>query len=109
MDSTEHFVDDERVTCSTCSHASKVEGSEFVSLKKAKELKAQGKKVGMAGDVQTVAGAWLKLSWQEWQCQTLGVPTMPLDLPHHCHLHCHLHCNAKTAAVSVESNAWWQD
>jgi hypothetical protein len=105
MDSTEHFVDDERVTCNTCSHASKVEGSEFVSLKKAKELKAQGKQVGMAGDVQTVAGAWLKLSWQEWQCQTLGVPAMPLDLPHHCHLH----CNAKTAAVSVESPAWWQD
>jgi hypothetical protein len=30
---------------------------------------------------------------------------MPLDLPHHCHLY----SNAKTAAVSVESNAWWQD
>ena len=105
MDSTQHFMDDERVTCGTCSHASKVQGSEFVSLKKAKELKAKGQKVGMPGDEQAVVGGWLKLSWQEWQCQSLGRPTLPLDLKHHCNLH----SSAKTAAGSVESPAWWQD
>ena len=105
MASTQHFMDDERVTCGTCSHASKVEGSEFVSLKKAKELKAKGQKVGMTGDEQAVVGGWLKLSWQEWQCQTLGRPTLPFDLKHHCNLH----SSAKTAEVSVESPSWWQD
>ena len=98
-------MDDERVTCGTCSHASKVEGSEFVSLKKAKELKAKGQKVGMTGDEQAVVGGWLKLSWQEWQCQTLRRPALPLELKHHCNLH----SSAKTAEVSVESPSWWQD
>ena len=103
---TLHFVDDERVTCGTCRQASKVEGNEFVSLKKAREMKEQGKPVGMAGDKKEVAGNWLKLSWQEWQCQATGTAALPLDLPHHCHMF--VDRDAATPAESVESTGWWE-
>jgi hypothetical protein len=103
---TLHFVDDERVTCGTCRQASKVEGSEFVGLKKAREMKAQGKQIGMAGDKKEVAGNWLKLSWLEWQCQATGAAALPLDLPHHCHMFAER--GAATPAESVESTPWWE-
>jgi len=103
---TLHFVEDERVTCGTCRLASKVEASEFIGLKKAREIKAQGKPIGMAGDKKEVAGKWLKLSWQEWQCLATGAAALPLDLPHHCHMF--VDRDAATPAESVESTAWWE-
>lgn len=96
------LLDDERVICRSCLHASKVEVCEFVSLKKAKQLKDAGQRVGMVGDKQEVVRGWLKLSWQEWQCQASGTLTMPLDLKHRCQLY----SSAKTETVSVESD-WW--
>lgn len=99
-----HFLDDDRVICLNCSNACKVEASEFVALKKAKELKARGQRVGMVGDKRTVVGKWVKLSWLEWQCQALGISTQPLDLPHRCHLFI-----SKAVPASVQSDAWWQD
>lgn len=104
------FEGDDRVTCRGCQLVEKVQQSEFVDLKKANALRSQGKAVGFKGDAKTVAGNWLKISWDEWQCMATNSPALPMDIRHRCHHH---RSTADTSAISKVGDreggaAWWE-
>lgn len=104
------FEDDDRVTCRGCQQVEKVQQSEFVDLKKANELRGQGKTVAFKGDAKVVAGKWLKLSWDEWQCKATNLPALPLDIRHRCGHH---RSTAETSAISKVGDreggaGWWE-
>lgn len=105
LDALTPFLDDDRVTCNTCQHHGTQEADEFIDLDRARQLRAMGKRIGMAGDKLEQKGKWLRLSWVEASCQATGFAPMPSQLPHRCHLY--LKATAKPS--SVESDSWWQD
>ena len=105
LDALTPFLDDDRVTCDQCQHRQETEADEFIDLDRAKQLKAMGKRIGMAGDKLEPKGKWLRISWVEASCQATGFAPMPSQLPHRCHLY----CKATAKPSSVESEAWWQD
>lgn len=104
------FDDDDRVTCRGCQLVEKVQKSEFLDLKKANQLRGQGKPVGFKGDTKAVAGNWLKISWDEWQCKATQSPALPLDTKHRCHMH---KPDGDASAISKVGDreggaAWWE-
>lgn len=99
------FLDDDRVTCDQCQHQGTQQADEFIDLDRAKQLRAMGKRLGMAGDKFEQKGKWLRIHWTEACCHATGFAPMPSQLPHRCHLY--LKATAKPS--SVESDAWWQD
>lgn len=94
------FLDDERVRCNQCQHCDTKEADEFVDLDRAKQMRAMGKRVGMAGDKFEVKGKWLRVSWTEPYCHATGFSPIPGQQPHRCHVF-------KEKPASVESDAWW--
>jgi len=99
------FLDDDRVCCITCQHCGTKEADEFVNLDRAKELKAMGKRLGMAGDKFEQKGKWLRIHWTEAHCHATGLSPQPSQLKHRCHLY----SKSIDKPSSVESDAWWQD
>lgn len=99
------FLDDDRVTCDQCQHQGTQQADEFIDLDRAKQLRAMGKRLGMAGDKFEQKGKWLRIHWTEACCHATGLSPQPSQLKHRCHLY--LKATAKPS--SVESDAWWQD
>jgi hypothetical protein len=99
------FLDDDRVTCQTCQHCGTKDADEFVDLDRAKQLRAMGKRLGMAGDKFEQKGKWLRIHWTEAHCAATGFSPQPNQLKHRCHLY----CKATEQPSSVKSDAWWQD
>lgn len=99
------FLDDDRVTCDTCQHRGTQQADEFIDLDRAKQLRAMGKRLGMAGDKFEQKGKWLRIHWTEACCHATGLSPQPDQLKHRCHLY----CKASEKPSSVESDAWWQD
>ena len=99
------FLDDDRVTCDNCQHRVDQPADEFVNLDRAKELKAMGKRLGMAGDKFEQKGKWLRIHWTESHCHATGLSPQPSQLKHRCHLY----SKSTDKPSSVESDAWWQD
>jgi hypothetical protein len=106
----QEFEDDDRVTCRGCRLVEKVQQSEFVDLKKANELRSQGKTVAFKGDAKVVAGNWLKLFWDEWQCKATNSPALPLDIRHRCDHHKGASRQPSISKVGDREGgaAWWE-
>jgi hypothetical protein len=106
----QEFEDDDRVTCRGCQMVEKVQQSEFVDLKKANQLRSQGKALGFKGDAKTVAGNWLKISWDEWQCRATNSPALPLDIRHRCDHHKGASRQPNISKVGDREGgaAWWE-
>ena len=106
----QEFEDDDRVTCRGCRLVEKVQQSEFVDLKKANQLRSQGKALGFKGDAKTVAGNWLKISWDEWQCRATNSPALPLDIRHRCDHHKGASRQPNISKVGDREGgaAWWE-
>lgn len=99
------FLDDDRVTCGSCQHCGTQQADEFIDLDRAKQLRAMGKRLGMAGDKFEQKGKWLRIHWTEACCNATGLSPHPSQLKHRCHLY----CKASEQPSSVESDAWWKD
>lgn len=99
----DNFLDDDRVTCDNCQHRGTQPADEFVDLDKARQLRAMGKRLGMAGDKFEQKGNWLRISWIEASCEATGLSPQPSQLKHRCHLY----LEASKPPSSVESDAWW--
>ena len=103
LDALTPFLDDDRVTCDTCQHRGTQPADEFVDLDKARQLRAMGKRLGMAGDKFEQKGKWLRIHWVEALCLATGFSPHPSQLKHRCHLY----LEASKPPSSVESDAWW--
>lgn len=70
-----------------------------MDLKKAKKMKAMGKRVGLRGDKFEEMGKWLRIYWSEPRCKISKKLTFPDDVWHNCHL------------VNMKENTedkWWE-
>ena len=97
---------DDRVLCLGCVHRVEVDRRQSMPADQMeKHRKVNAKPLRWMFDAAKIRNGWATVTWKEWECKATGLPSLPVDLKHRCHLH----CTSTEAAQSVKSDAWWMD
>jgi hypothetical protein len=100
------WSDDDRVLCKKCGNLeSRIQRWNFTAEDFEKMRRLNEKPAQWMFESVLVKNGWAKVSFSQDFCTKTDLPCIPDKVLHHCHLY----SNAKTAEVSVESPAWWQD